>query len=274
MKSDSAQGKSGVTPEAFTLVELLVVIAVIAILAAMLLPALGRAKAKGQATACLSNLRQMQFAWHAYTDDNNDVMPLNWIFNTGKGYIRNLPGSWVLGNSSVDLDLTNITSGTLFTYAGSVGIYRCPGDRAMVQLVRGGKAPVIRTYGTQWALNPKGYYYNGPPPPPRIVVRKLSAIPAPGPAQVWAFSEPTDDSHDGAGCDFVIKVDDYWGHMPAERHSRGCNFSFVDGHTEFYRWKAPKEGRPPGAPNYGPLVEPGGDLEDWNRIAAGHPRSK
>src|SRR5258708_2105762 len=131
---------------AFTLIELLVVIAIIAILAGMLLPALSKAKAKGQSIACLNNLRQLQLAWIIYADDHNDLMCPN--KSTGNGTdldsYRGLPGSWVLGNVRLDSSPTNIESGVLFPYTKSLGVYKCPTDRSFT--VKAPKVPRNRSY--------------------------------------------------------------------------------------------------------------------------------
>src|ERR1700743_59737 len=109
--------------QAFTLIEFLVVIPIIAILAAILLPALARAKSKAQQSTCLNNLKQLQLCWLMYPDENADVLRLN-----PKGSGAN---AWILGDMSNASDATNtlkIEQGQLFPFNKSVGIYRCPAD--------------------------------------------------------------------------------------------------------------------------------------------------
>jgi prepilin-type N-terminal cleavage/methylation domain-containing protein/prepilin-type processing-associated H-X9-DG protein len=258
---------SGVSDAGFTLIELLVVIAIIAILAALLLPALSNAKTRAQSIRCVNNLKQMQTAWLAYTHDNQDVMPLNLVSAAPPGY--DLPGSWVLGNAGWQADLTNITSGTLFDYVRSVGVYLCPADPAKTM----NHLPVNRSYGTQVSLHSAGVFLTFTWPAPYMQFRdcvKLSAIQLPGPSQVWGFLEFSAAGHDYGSWDFYVdNLYHEWAHQPSDRHSRGCNLTFLDGHVEHYRWKAPHEWRGGLGPE---PVKGANDLDDYTRLLAGVPR--
>ena len=103
-KSQIANLKSQIAPVGFTLVELLVVIAVIAILAALLLPAISAAKNKAQSIGCLNNLKQLQTCWLMYVNDNNDRVPPNKSALV-QGIWRSSADSWI-GNSSAPYDTT------------------------------------------------------------------------------------------------------------------------------------------------------------------------
>ena len=119
----------------FTLIELLVVIAIIAILAALLLPALAKAKAAGQAAACLSNFKQLQLCWHLYADDHEDQLVPNRAAGASfsRGQVWADPYCWLQGNAYTDVNTSNITTGQLYSYNKSAGIYKCPADRSTVR---------------------------------------------------------------------------------------------------------------------------------------------
>src|ERR1035438_9111384 len=114
MKNKPEPQSPDLRPAGFTLIELLVVIAIIAILAAMLLPALARAKAKAQATGCMNNTRQIMLAWHMYTDDNNDLCvpndsPFTTPYYTAGSISQTDPEkarwkNWVVGTMEQSLD--------------------------------------------------------------------------------------------------------------------------------------------------------------------------
>jgi type II secretory pathway pseudopilin PulG len=114
------------------LIELLAIIAIIAILASLLLPALVKAKAKGQSIARLNKVRQLHVAWHTYILDHDDTMPPHIPAPDVGGLSKALPGSWVVGNTQTDTIASNIQGGVLYSYASSPAVYRCPADKYTV----------------------------------------------------------------------------------------------------------------------------------------------
>src|SRR5258708_18491112 len=139
----------------FTLIELLVVITIIAILAALLLPALTRAKQKAQSIFCLNNTKQLMTATLMYTGDNNEKLPPN-------GDDDNDGTFWVGGNMTFPADarntsfLTDSRYAVLAPYTGpAVGIYKCPGDKSTT-LAGTTMVPRVRTYSMNAAVGTLG----------------------------------------------------------------------------------------------------------------------
>ena len=264
-------GPKSKTRTAFTLIELLVVIAIIAILAAMLLPALSRAKSASQSISCVGNLRQLQAGYLMYCHDNNDQQPPCQAQATGLGNVTTLPGSWVVGSALTDTNTANIQAGVIYPYVGSPGVYHCPADKSTVtghpELLR------ARSYSKcGWTRAPDDFYKaNGydvesrfyPWGPYKLCGQKH-------PSDSWAFIDEHEQSI--ASGFFIIEQPWWvaggsptdpvsWESLPADRHSQGCSLSFLDGHVQHWKWKAPKVWKGLGAP-----PTPGGDTADCRKL--------
>lgn len=226
---------------AFTLIELLVVIAIIAVLAAMLLPALSRAKSRAHTTGCLNNYRQLQFCWQMYTDENYDALPANEavLYVASRTMLSTKANSWLHGNAFTDATLDNIRNGALFGYNRSVGIYKCPADRSTVR--DQGLIPRSRSVSMSIYMNsitsPRDPNY-------RNTWHKMSQILQPGPSGAFVFIDEHEKSIQQStfavnAIGFQLFSTDQWEWIsfPVTRHNNGCTLTFADGHAEVWRWK-------------------------------------
>jgi prepilin-type N-terminal cleavage/methylation domain-containing protein/prepilin-type processing-associated H-X9-DG protein len=232
---------------AFTLIELLVVIAIIAILAALLLPALARAREKAWMVGCLSNLKQLETCWHLYAVDNYDLLPPNDSVMYIGGGTAAANVSWCPDHARTDTNTVDLRRGVLFAYDTSVAIYHCPADKSTVETASGQPLPQLRNRSYNMSQSVNGYpeYLSnlGVPGISDIPFwKKFSEIRRPIPSKLFVFIDEHPDTLLDAQFGNPPGAP-YWGpmwfDMPADRHNKGASLSFADGHAERWRWKVP-----------------------------------
>jgi prepilin-type N-terminal cleavage/methylation domain-containing protein len=229
--------------DGLTLIELLVVISIIAILAALLLPALTTAKQQALGTQCLSNLKQLTIGWVIYSGDNRDYLVVNGDENY-EPTILDLAANpqWCPGREDELAECTNlfIMAGLIYPYVRTPNIYKCPADGT----------DVLNNWVQTTTPKTRSLSMNGwlSPAPPSIqdlcptngclIYRKGADLSIPGGSRLWLLMDENPWSINDA---FMVSnpQDTSWVDYPASYHIRANGISFCDGHAEIHKWTDP-----------------------------------
>ena len=233
---------------AFTLVELLIVIAIIAILAALLLPVLSKAKQRAQQAYCMNNNKQITLALHVYASDYHEWLPPNSYLSIAGDVTNGMAEpNWVGGDMKIPFSATNTfyltdpNFAAIAPYTGAnPGLFKCPADKSTATNAAGGQFPRVRSYsmseavgsklGFNRATDPFGLIYFG-----FRTYGRLTDMTDPSPANLWMIVDE-DQYSLSTPCFFVDMLDVAWESWPGTRHNFTCSFGFGDGHAEIHKW--------------------------------------
>ena len=241
----------------FTLIELLVVLAGVAIMVAMLLPALAGTRQNSQVIGCLANQKRLLAGWIMYARDNNDVLvpnrglggqslvvvnpQTNPDLQPGGKYAQWCPGTML--NTTIALSYDKwIKTGLLYPYLSTLSVYHCPSDQNRIprNVASAFQKTALRTYSmNSWVQSMDGPGYNtaafngisG-----YIVYTKLANMSRPGPARTWVFMEESPIGIDDAYFALDPGTTATWFNVPAVLHGNTSVLTFADGHSDAHRW--------------------------------------
>jgi prepilin-type N-terminal cleavage/methylation domain-containing protein/prepilin-type processing-associated H-X9-DG protein len=247
---------------AFTIIELLVVVAVLVLLAATLLPALAKTSLNGKTLQCINNHRQLVNAWRMYADDNRDVI----VYAAGNSSTPTRdPYAWTLSsldfnpNNRANWDITvDLSVRPLWAYGGkSAGIFKCPSDNSYVVPPGGVARPRVRSVSMNVFMGGFDGTTGGWPYLSGFhIFLKTTDLTSVNPANCFVFlDQRADNINSGA---FATDMTGYSPNdpslyefnqdLPGMYHSLGCTFSFADGRVETKRWQDPRTTPPPHSP--------------------------
>ncbi len=278
-RGGSVHGKK--TTEGFTLMELLVVVAFTATLAALLLPTWAKARQQAQSVQCLGNFRQIMLGWRMYAVDNNDILapndyPYMTAYATQSAAVKRTLRNWVCGTMEQAVDSTNLSELTdpigtaLSHYLSNPYVYNCPADnyidtRSHKMHVR--SVSMNSAVGTTWY----SFYVYGTPalgapvqadwlggasftPNIYLTYGKMSSFTKPGPANTWVIMDENPYSINDASfaaSAFATTGNTYLIDFPSGNHNNGASMAFVDGHAIIHTWLDLRTRTPVGVPGMG-----------------------
>lgn len=256
---------------AFTLLELAVVTATLAILAALLLPALAGTRSANHGIYCMNNTRQLMNALHMYAADSNDWLPGNVDSSAYNNWVK---GDMTTADATNTLYLTNAANSKIGPYTGpAANLFRCPSDRSMWsdgvrQFAR------VRSYSMNEAVGTKPPGFSGTQSGQNVPVDgpwlngshthiannpyrtygRLTDMIAPSPANLFVFLDEAPRSINDGGFAVsmsgpnaavsvgpnIVMID--W---PGTYHDFGGSFVFADGHSEIHKWMDGRTVQPP-----------------------------
>ena len=237
--------------DGFTLIELLVVITVIALLMAILIPVLNRARELGQRAVCLGNLKQLTLAWILYADDHDGRLVSGRArrdLTDGSRILKSWMGEAFFQPTKRADVLEHPQKGALWPYIGNIDVYGCP--RHQGRQPRYPREITVATYTTVASANAGFGFIEGTTTGGRnkwlvipgkrvgktvLHLTRMTDIVSPSAAQRAVFADVGITFHDSFAVEYLNPK--YWSQARLASHAKGTTLSMADGHAEYWRWR-------------------------------------